>query len=57
MGAVQVMVFMSNWLGVLLSTAGAGLPNGTRAGLCFKLLRVSPSDNLTCMMRHLQVFP
>ncbi len=35
------------------STVGAGLLNRTRAGLCFILLCVSLSDNLTSMMhRH-----
>ncbi len=39
--------------GVLLSTTGGRLPNRTRAGLCFKLLCVSPSDNPMCVMHHL----
>ncbi len=48
---------------VAISTRGViiwqGVENGhnTGAGLCFKLLCVSPSDNPMCVMRHLQVFP
>ncbi len=49
------MLLSDNGSGVLLSTAGARLPNRTRAGLCFKTaLRLSPSDNMR-LMRHLQV--
>ncbi len=49
------MLLLDNGSGVLLITAGARLPNRTGAGLCFKLLCVSPSDKPMCMMHHLQV--
>ncbi len=53
----KLVLLSDNGSGVLLSTAGVRLANRTGAGLCFKLLCVSPSDNPMCVMRHLQVFP
>ncbi len=42
---INKTLLSDNGSGVLLSTAGARLPNRTGAGLCFKLLCVFPSDN------------
>ncbi len=43
----KLVLLSDNGSGVLLSTAGARLPNRTRAGLCFKLLCVSLRQ-ITC---------
>ncbi len=42
---INKTLLSDNGSGVLLSTAGARLPNRTGAELCFKLLCVFPSDN------------
>ncbi len=51
----KLVLLSDNESGVLLCrpTVGARLPNRIRAGLCFKLLCVSLSDNPMWVMRHL----